>query len=166
MYSNQHPLERVNKRVTNADSGSVRKNRLQSQSPNCIHARPVETTAQTRHRFRGFRPAVCSGGGKSSPLSFSTFGGCCFPAGPSFEPGENRELLRFTLPDRVGPRPWAHRSPPTRREDWKAGLMRDLKRAILRPRAMRKWEKHKSHFHRQHRDSRITVGDLLIFLHT
>jgi hypothetical protein len=93
-------MEQVNKRVTNADTGSVRKNRLQSQSPN------LETTARRlRQRCRGFRPAACSGGGDSSPLSFSTFGGRCFPAGPSFEPGEIgiAELLRFTLSDPSGP---------------------------------------------------------------
>jgi hypothetical protein len=51
-----------------------------------------------RHRRRAFRPVACSGGGNSSPLSFSTFGGRCFPAGPSLEPGEIRiaERLRFT----------------------------------------------------------------------
>ena len=45
-----------------------------------------------------FRLRVCSGGGNSSPLSFSIFGGRFFPAGPSLEPGETdvAELLRFT----------------------------------------------------------------------
>lgn len=102
-----------NKRVTNADAGSLRKNHLQSQGPNCITRVPLKRPLKLRHRCRGFRPAFCSGGGKSSPLSFSTFGGRCFPAGPSFEPGEIgiAELLRFTLPDRVRALRWAHQSP-------------------------------------------------------
>jgi hypothetical protein len=58
-----------------------------------------------RHRYRLFRLSVCSGGGNSSPLSFSTLGGRCFPAGPSLEPGEIELslLLTFIIVDRNWP---------------------------------------------------------------
>ena len=39
-------------------------------------------------RRRRFSSDARSGGGTSSPLSFSTFGGRFFPAGPSLLPGE------------------------------------------------------------------------------
>jgi hypothetical protein len=54
-----------------------------------------EPEAAPTQRRRCLPSEALSGGGTSSPCSFSTLGGRLFPAGPSLRPGEMRTVEVF-----------------------------------------------------------------------